>query len=228
MYNKISEYYDKIFPKNVKKLDFLIENLPKGKVLDLACGSGLYVNELNKLGYLAEGYDLDESMVKIAKDRYPNLAVYKKNMLDLSQVNNYEGVYSIGNSIVHLEGLDEITRLIKKIYIALKENGKIIIQIINYNRIIKRKITSLPTIVFAEGRFVREYQLINNKILFKTSLYYNHKVVKEQVTLYPLLRDDLIETLKQKGFKNIKTYGDFIKNEFVEKESLHLIVTAQK
>ncbi len=228
MYSKISEYYEKIFPKNRKKLDFLKDNLKPGKILDLACGSGMYVNELNQINFEALGFDLDESMVEQARLKYPGISVFQKNMLDLSDISFYDGIYSIGNSIVHLDSISEIKRLVQKIYQALKPDGKVILQIINYNRIIKKKITSLPTIEFGEGRFVREYELKEDKIIFKTTLFYDHKLVKEQVELFPLQKQDLVSLLQEAGFRNLELYGDFLKNEYIEKESLHLIITANK
>lgn len=228
MYSKISEYYEKIFPRNQKKLDFLKENLNQGSILDLACGSGMYVNELKLLGFDVTGFDLDKSMIEQAQKKYPTILVKQKNMLELDDINRYDGIYSIGNSIVHLDSLSEIKTLVKKIYQALKPGGKLILQIINYNRIIKKKITNLPTIEFGEGRFVREYEQKGEKILFKTTLFYDHKLVKEQVELLPLQQEDLVSILQEQGFTNLLLYGDFLKNDYIEKESLHLIITALK
>jgi ubiquinone/menaquinone biosynthesis C-methylase UbiE len=51
----------------------LLGNLRGKKVLDLGCGSGLYVRELIRRGAKVKGIDVSEEMVKIAREENPSI-----------------------------------------------------------------------------------------------------------------------------------------------------------
>lgn len=137
------------------------------------------------------------------------------NMLTLTVdlAEKYDLIFCIGNSIVHLGGLNEIEKFLSDVKSLLKVGGSAIFQIINYDRVMKKGITSLPTITDETIGlyFERMYELdrVSGNVLFNTFLKVNNEKIENSIPLYPLLSDDFLNLIKQVGFINIELFGDF-------------------
>jgi len=229
MYNEISELYDKVFPFSKQKLSFLNNYLQKGKILDLACGTGTYTIPLAKENEMS-GFDLDEGMIKIAKSKSPNNIDFKvKNMMDVNSLKEYNSIFSIGNSIVHITDLDKLGKLLKNLNVSLKDEGVLILQIVNYDRILTNNIKELPKIENEGVTFTRRYNQKNNGLIdFITTISYKDFSKTNQVELVPLKKDLLINLLEKSNFEITKTFGSFNEEPFSIKDSFHLILICKK
>ena len=249
-YSSFSENYDKIFPLKQKKIELLNNTFSdldnEQSILDVGCGTGSYALELAKKGYRVTGIDLDPEMIELAKQKkaalndtesQQRLDFFKLGMLELNEEFNessFSGIYIIGNVLVHLNkaGIKEFIQILKGL---LKKEGKILIQIINYQRILDLGLKGLATLYSKDGkiRFERDYEYDehNNKIYFKTTLVEqkNNKILaKNKIELYPLTKDELIDILETAAF-NIETiYGNAAGEPFKKLESTPLILTASK
>jgi uncharacterized protein (UPF0297 family) len=151
------------------------------------------------------------------------------------EVESLNLTFCIGNSLVHLQDKNEIKALIKDMYSTLKDKGTMVIQIINYDRIIRQNVKSLPTIDRSnEGvKFIRNYNHEEDEsiIHFQAELIISkngiNETYKNSVPLVAIQSDELISMIREAGFKEIDVYGDFSKNEFSE-NSYALIVAAHK
>ncbi|GEN32014.1 ubiquinone/menaquinone biosynthesis C-methylase UbiE [Cerasibacillus quisquiliarum] len=55
-------------------IPFIQKHIKKGaKILDVGCASGYGTNKLHLAGYQAEGVDISEKMIELAKRRFPNV-----------------------------------------------------------------------------------------------------------------------------------------------------------
>ncbi len=223
-YDELSKYYDIVFPKGDAQLQFIKERIKGKNVLDLAAGTGNYTIDLGKLGYHVVATDLDKEMIRHIKnksreEKLDNIKAYSLDMRHINTIedNNFDLIFCIGNSIVHLDNPKEIADIIKKIYDLLNENGKVIIQIVNYDRILEFGVKNLPTIDRPEHgvKFIRDYELNDEKILFKTKLIVeNNQEYNNCVKLYPLTSESLTEMFVEAGFKDIEIYGGFDESEY--------------
>ena len=71
-YKKFGYYYEEIMSRINYDLwlEFVEPYLSKGdRVLDLACGTGTFCNLLTLNGYKADGLDLSESIIEIAREK---------------------------------------------------------------------------------------------------------------------------------------------------------------
>lgn len=228
-YSELSKVYDVVFPLDTDTVKFLSEDLKSGdNVLDLACGTGEYSIALSKLGYSVTGIDLNREMIKIAEEKAKDLnaSFIERDMTRLNDFKNkkFDLIFCIGNSIVHLNSKNKIEKFIQEIYNALDDNGVMVIQTINFDRIKKYNIDSLPPIDRPEVgvNFIRKY--IYNKaeevLDFNTEL-----VIKDEsgenryfnsVPLIMLMMDDITHMVKVAGFKNVEFYGGFNKKGYSE------------
>jgi 2-polyprenyl-3-methyl-5-hydroxy-6-metoxy-1,4-benzoquinol methylase len=232
-YEQISKYYDYIFPTGRQQSGFIqtAAGIPPKKILDVACGSGGYSAALAKAGYCVTAVDLDEKMVEmtLVKKHREGLLINAMvcNMLDISKKfysNAFDLVFCIGNSIVHLGSKEDILDALKQMQACLKPDGTLIIQIINFDRVFKHNISSLPTIENDEIglKFIRNYRFDDKTglIRFNTLLTINGsegwKEYENTAELLPLLSVDLIELMKKAGFKDVSLYGDFEYSKYDE------------
>lgn len=238
-YEEISKYYDYIFPTGEEQVRFLNEvvgTAPK-KVLDIACGTGGYAIALANQGYKVTAVDLDSEMIKQLDNKTKNnnnpVNFMQANMLDLETkfTEKFNLAFCIGNSIVHLENLQKIKEFINSTKKLMESDGSLVIQIINFDRILLRDIKNLPLL---EDRgigltFERNYNYnkSSNTIYFNTKLSVDGKVFENEIPLYPLLQDELMKAVLDAGYKKIKLFGDFNASEYDKYNSYMLVLWAR-
>lgn len=231
-YNEFAKYYDKIFPLKEMTVSFLDQRFKKGKILDVACATGNYSIALAKRGYKMTGFDLDELMISEAKDKakqVSNAIEFTVNsMEEYSMKHPFDHAFCIGNSLVHLKSNDMIKAFLKKIYQGLNQNGHLVLQVINYDRILNHNITSLPTIHNDPYHFERRYTYDGRYIHFHTALVIEEEVLKNTVKLYPLKSKEILQILNEVGFKTIDIYGGFDESPFNPDQSIPIVIDAVK
>lgn len=239
-YETLSKYYDQVFPLSIPCRTFIEKHLPQdgGKILDIGCSTGELDIVLGEMGYNVLGIDLDEKMIEMAKgkikDKPISVEFQVMNMenleADLSQ-KKFDGIICIGNTLVHLSGIPQIKEVLKQMVSLLTTGGTIILQIINYDRIITQKVTELPLIENGDISFIREYDYDEkaNKVMFKTTLEAKKENQKFQneIPLFPLRYEEFKTMLVDLGLKNIEWYGNFNGVPY-EWDSYATVVTAQK
>lgn len=232
-YQLLSKYYDTIFPLNNQSISFITEKISDGPILDIAAGTGNHAIALAKLGYEVTATDLDENMVdkinKKATTNHVTVQAVKLAMEQLSQLSEtkYKSIICIGNSLVHLQSFNDVLNALKTMNELLVANGKIIIQIVNYDRVLSNKITELPLIEREEVTFNRNYEHKDGKIIFIGQLTVGENAYENAVELLPLTSSDIEKLLTDAGFHSINLYGSF-KGEKFTSNSPALIVEASK
>lgn len=228
-YKELSKVYDIVFPKDDTTLKYLCKNLNgNSKVLDLACGTGTYSIALAKKGHRVDAIDLGDEMLNHAKEKGGLFADFVQgDMTKIKEVfagKKYDFIFCIGNSIVHLKNKEKIQILIKDTYDMLIDNGALVIQIVNFDRVIKNNIKSLPTIDRYENgvKFIRNYNYLEeeSKVEFSTELLISKdgKVenYENSVDLIALKMEELRDMFEKAGFNNIEVFGDFNEEKFSE------------
>lgn len=234
-YTEISKYYDYIFPTGDAQLNLIKEIVgePPKDILDIACGSGGYSKHLRDSGYRVTAIDLDETMVHKLKEKDEEIDARVLNMLDIDQLDScYDLLFCIGNSMVHLKDNDETLDFLLKCKNNLKSGGHLILQIVNYDRILAKGIKSLPLIQNEEVDLVFEryysYLPEDHKINFKTVLKVEGLTMENHVFLHPITSEELVTLLEKSGFIDIELYGSFKKDEYDKMNSFPLIVVAER
>ncbi|WP_026486536.1 class I SAM-dependent methyltransferase [Caldanaerobius polysaccharolyticus] len=235
-YEEISKYYDDIFPVQESQIKLVQSVFSSGfKVLDVACGSGTYTIELAKRGYNMAGIDLSPDMIDIAlkKTAEQNLIIDFRvgDMTDLSHIGekSFDGVMCMGNSLVHLNDEMSVLKALKEFRRVLKENGKLLLQIINFDRVLKHHIESLPVITNPEKDlvFIRKYHIDQKGYVdFITNLTVGNRTFENTIKLLPIQSETLKHLLSKAGFGNATFYGGFDKSPFDSDKSFILIAEA--
>ena len=207
-----------------------MDNEIKGnRILDVGSSTGNLSKYLIENGINVTSIDINEKLIFKAAQK--GVEVKKLNMLEIDTLNKFDTIINIGNTLPHLNNKKEIYTFLEKAYDRLEENGKLIIQIINFNKFIINRdknnyLGSLPLIENENVKFERNYYLDkNNNIIFKTIL--DDKIKNEEILLN-INFEDLKNYLEKIGIKRLKYYGGFDKSFFDFENSVYLIITGEK
>lgn len=243
-YEELSAEYDVMtqFEARYEKEKGFFEDLVKEyslrKVLDAGCGTGFHSLFLAKLGLEVTGIDSSSKMLEKAMENA--LAHNVKARFHQSTFQNvsmcleerFDAVFCMGNSLPHLLTEGEIILSLKNFYSLLSENGILVIQNLNYDRIMKSK-ERIVNIKKRYGKiFLRFYDFGESSIRFNILILnenqkgFSHKLISTD--LRPLYHDELLEWLDWAGFQNSKSWGDFTKAEFSKDQSKDAILLAEK
>lgn len=234
-YEQLSLYYDEIFPANAQELRFAAQLLEgRTRLLDMGCGTG------NKTAVLAEGireaeaFDSDPGMIAKAEaiNARPNI---RYRILDLMEVDrafapaSFDAALCLGNTLVHLTQPGAIDAFLAKTAAILEPGGMFLLQILNYDDILDKKITTLPRIETDRASFSREYVWQGGIMHFVTELRIKEsdQRLSNDIILVPLRRDALANGLAAAGFGIVEYYGNYTGEPYID-SSFHLIAKAIK
>ena len=239
-YTSIAPHYPHIFPFNPAQIDFLKHVLPYNgaRVLDVGCATGDMAFALTHFGFPTWAFDFDEQMVQIAQKTKSEEAMFPVfEQLDMRQIGErfpeayFDTVICFGNTLVHLLNDDDIRQFLQSAFKVLSPEGKLTIQILNYQHILENQVKSLPLIDNEHIRFERNYEFgdetgwidFNTKLTVKST----GQEMINSTKLYAIRQDKLQELLKEAGFSAIEFFGSF-NREPLTSTSLPLVLTCLK
>ncbi len=239
-YQSIAYRYDSIFPFSPAQKAFVLAGLEdpaSSAVLEIGCATGSLTLELAEDCGAVTGIDIDESMIALAREkaagRGSTARILPLDMLKVAEVfppDSLDSVCCFGNTMVHLPGTEQMLTVLRSVRSLLREGAPLHIQVINYDRVLDRAVTSLPTIKRDGISFERHYRYLEgtHQIEFSTILteLESRRASTQQVELYPLRRAELEDLLSESGFSACTWFGGFDRSPLTE-DSIPMIVTAR-
>ncbi|MDH4274117.1 MAG: class I SAM-dependent methyltransferase [Gammaproteobacteria bacterium] len=97
----------------------------RGYALDVGCGcTGRFIVLLKEAGFTPEGVDISSEMVRLAKDRHPDVHFYEVDICQWQLPKQYDFI-SAWDSVWHVP-LERHAFVLKKLIAALKSGGVLI------------------------------------------------------------------------------------------------------
>ncbi len=217
---KQAEFIQKFFEAN----DYL---------LDAGCGIGRHAIELGKLGFNVLGIDFNENYIKLAKENalkenVSNVDFISMDLRELNFNDKFDGILSLWSSFGYFDD-DTNDLILKRFFVALKKNGKLIIDVENKDYILKFFIKE----TFKEKEdhvFILERRKYNPI----TSVVSTHRFIigpnfrkdyLRYIRIYSL--SELIYILKNSGFSQFQYFGNYEGKPF-NVDSERIILIAEK
>jgi SAM-dependent methyltransferase len=240
-YTDLSEVYDALFPVSSAQRSLFDGILKEGwvsRVADAGCGSGAQLLHFASAGISCVGFDPDPALVGLARRKlapFPGARVEIGGFADMARLVTpaVDLVLCLGNSLVHV-AQDEARRFLADAAAATSPSGGILVQILNYERLLREGVAELPLMRAGDGaiEFRRRYDWESpRKVGFRTALRVARGdeplVIRNDIPLYPIYPDELWEMLAAAGFSRIRFSGDFAGSEFTP-ESEALVCLARK
>lgn len=234
-YEELSRYYDGLFPAEAGDMAWINTALHgAARVLDIGCGTGNKTVLLAAKGRTVLGIDSDPGMIARAAvaNAAPGVGYEVLDMRALGnrfQENAFDGVVCLGNTLAHLDGPAAISALVEEAARILKKDGAMVLQILNYDRILDRDIRALPVLESKDAGLERLYKREGARLRFHTRLRVkaSGEHFDNDLLLYPLRRGELDAMLLRAGFSGILWYGGF-KGEPYDGSSLPALIVCRK
>lgn len=102
---------------------------PPGRILDVGCGTGVFLEKAIAAGFDATGLDASAEMVSIASDRVGPDRVRQARMQDLTESEVYDSIVSLSWSFNYVDSFHEAEEVLNHFFKALKPGGRLILQI---------------------------------------------------------------------------------------------------
>jgi 2-polyprenyl-3-methyl-5-hydroxy-6-metoxy-1,4-benzoquinol methylase len=188
-YQEISQHFSQTRKQRMwPEIIAICKKVPvNSSVLDIGCGNGRLVEELEKdnLNYL--GIDNSENLINIAKDNYRDKDNINFQVLDVFEVDKLKAKYDyifLVAVLQHIPSLELRIKALKKIKSALKENGEIVISVWNLvdNKKYKAQLRKSKYLNFLKGLDSRDLLFYwKNPQREKMSLRYYHAFTEKEL-----------------------------------------------
>ena len=228
-YKTLTPYYNDIFPTNEKTLAFLADHFKEGaSILDVGAGTGNMAVSLAQQGFHVTAMEPEQGMaeqirLKAQSQQLP-IIVTTNTMQQLGTLDKtYQGIYCIGNTLVHLHDMEEIGTFFKQTFEKLQPEGVFIFQIVNY----EKKDFVFPIIEKEGFTFERQYERDGEHVLFTTTLTTKEGAQTNTIPLYPATATQLRPLLEACGFESVNAYANFALKEYTQ-DAPALIMVAKK
>ena len=233
MYNKIANYYDELGWAEYSEIEadvinnILMENdiIPE-KFCDLGCGTGELIYKMSDIHDDTSfvGIDLSDDMVQIATKKCKekkHIKFFKKDIRNFKLETRVNVATCMYDTINHLLKKEHWKDTFSSVYDSLKYGGIFILDVVPLGALEKWEGTYVKDL--KEGTLVRKIELdvLSNIItthinaFIKTNYFGTYKNIKEDVKETSFRVEEIIEMLKEAGFKKIELYDqDLIKHRF--------------
>jgi ubiquinone/menaquinone biosynthesis C-methylase UbiE len=223
-FEKWAKVYDLIYGKYKDDVDFYRKEArkAKGKVLEIACGTGRIYLELLKDGVDAYGIDISENMLKVLKKKAKDLGLKPKvkraDMRNFKFNTKFSLIIIPFRSFLHNLTIDDQIKTLKNIRNHLKPNGKLILNFFfpnpevivkTYGKEQKKTIKTKDKkyTLINKSYFIDE---VNQIVEFINTLKEKDKTIwKDKFQLAFIYKREFELLLCFAGFKKWKVYGGF-------------------
>ena len=242
-YDQIADSYDEMtrfeqrFQNEKKIVQRWFNKLHFKSAIDVACGTGLHSILLASLGVNTAGVDISAKMLQIARKNAAriakNISWIESSMEDL-QIHvkgSYDVLFCLGNSLPHILTQEGLAKTLANFYNLLTPTGCIMLQLLNYDNILKNRQRIIGINKINNKSFVRFYDFIEDRVQFNIL-----KIIEvnglidydlQSTQLYPYRKEELENLLVNSKFVDLQFYGD-TKFTPYDLNSPNLVIVANK
>lgn len=140
MYQKLASFYDALVQDEEATkawVDLIEKWIPKGNILELACGSGEITIALAKDGYQLKASDLSADMIQQAKKKAGSdlVAWNVMDMCDFQDKDCYDGILCLCDSFNYVLKEEQVLTMFQSVYAHLLEDGVFLMDMHSLDRL---------------------------------------------------------------------------------------------
>ncbi len=207
-------------------------------VIDVACGTGLHAILMAEMGLQVLGADLSAAMLAKAQEHANEAGMQvtwkQAPMQELQQhvSGQFDAIFCLGNSLPHLLTESDLRASLQGFYALLNPGGHLLIQLLNYDRILARQERIVGVHRQGNQEYIRFYDFLYGPIQFNilTIDWENDKATHalHSTPLYPYRQVEVRHALAGCGFQEMEFFGDMQFEPFDILKSQNLIIVAKK
>jgi SAM-dependent methyltransferase len=132
-FDSVAEVYDESLPPHVvehylrKRTRFVVEHCPRGKGLDVGCGTGVLATRLADAGYEMSGIDPSEGMLQVLRERTEAIEAVQGSGTSLPFADeSFDLVVSVA-VMHHIADADNIRETLAEMVRVARPSGRIVV-----------------------------------------------------------------------------------------------------
>lgn len=179
-WKKQSQVYGKQEDDGLDKIIDILKGLHAKTAFEVGIGTGWPIaSDLNDAGISISGCDVAESLIRIAKEKYPQMKLYVGDIWQVPfEEDKYDLVYCIRSSWYMKDFLDVISKMLK----VTNNGGTVVFNILNSRNSLNRKARIKTWFIRLAVRVYGALKVLfcnKNYIASCPSYYYNLKMVTD-------------------------------------------------
>jgi SAM-dependent methyltransferase len=219
-------------------------SLPSKRLLDLGCGTGEHARYFADKGFEVVGVDVSDTMLERAReDGVPaGVQFLRGDLIHVESVvtGTFGGAVCLGNTLAHIMDQDTLTQLFKGVRAVLLPGAPLVIQVLNYERLVHSGQRCLPLTFIqdeeGEAIFLRVMTHHDDgSVTFTPSLlrYRQHGdpalevITSHNVPLRGWKRAEMDAALSAAGFATRELFGTMANVPYADHDSTDLVVIAR-
>jgi len=236
-YQLLANCYDSVYG-NDKYKDAIIQYVRKLRekysiktdiILDLACGSGFFLEQMLLCDLIKKAYgvDLSPGMVESAKSKlrhYNNIQITLGSFIDFSLPQKMDSVFCMGDSINYIDSIEQLSLVFKQVSKCLKNEGFFIFDVIP--EYLCRLSDGYESEVKAGGVCYKTSSRYNPETKVKSSIM-TFADGKEEHRQIPIEIQDIEQTAKETDFELLGAFSSMNFRE-LEQDSLRIYCILRK
>ena len=233
--NDVNSRRQFIIEKHVNWIHSFILNTNNSKILELACGPGLYLSKLANFGHNCTGVDISPAAIKYAKSKSPsNCKYFCEDILQFSTSEKFDLIF-INFSWFHNFQKTAAIKLLVHIKSMLSSDGKLLLELLPFN-VIKNYGEDFPqwhrtnSGIFSDEPylFLQKNHWMENKKLAKLIYFIvnSDKTIQSFHQLYQAYLDNEFEDLlTENGFSDFQYFSNICDEDDFSEELYFLLGT---
>lgn len=202
-------------------------------VLDVACGTGSFLAEINKFNYQLAGFDFSHEMVRQARLKVDHqglmIPLWHGNMTNFALRYKIDAIVCLYDSINYLFSLDEVKQFYQVCYENLKSPGFLLFDVCTEQNSIKYFKNYYDQETTSQFRVVRKSYYIEEERVhandFKIQFRNDRTVFYESHRQRIYLIKDIEDSIPQELFEIIAVLDGFTENQGSEaSERVHFVL----
>lgn len=231
--------FAKSYDKFVNRASFLpdglgqlVESCGPREIVEFGCGTGRVATGLSQLGYDVTGVDISRDMLREARKKAAGLNdkpdFIEADIIKIDLQYKFDLLLCLGNTVPLIFKLPDARKLFRNFARHLRPGGTLIIQQLNYDKILKEKPRTFAIDTVENHLRIKQYNYKRNLVNFTVTIVdHSHvppKIARTYSRLRPWKKADLISELKKAGFGGLRAYGNYSKSKFSGKSKDLIVV----
>ena len=228
--------FDERFVKERPSIKHLVDTYAIRTALDAGTGTGFLALLLAQLGVSVTAVDVSPSMIeqlsRHAAERGVAVTALVAAFKDIPRIvpSKQDAIFSLGNTLAHSESRQDLSATLSAFQHVLRPGGLLIVQLLNYRRILATRERVQAAREVGSTRFVRWYEYVGDRVRFhirQEPIGSNAPPTTRSLLLRPVTDDELRSALPEAGFEDIRIYGSIAMDSYDPSMSKDCVVLAR-
>ena len=229
---------DFIIEQQVAWIHENILNQKQSKILDLACGPGLYTEKFASLGHHCTGFDISPAVIEYAQSKnIPNCQYHCENILDFHINEKYDLVLLNFGWFQNFQP-SQAKAILSKISEVLNSGSKLLLELLYFGAVHEFG-ENIPqwhraeSGIFSDKPYIFLQENIWDEEKAEAKVFYHIFESSEKYQTYIQTyqgyeKDDLFELLTEFGFSELEFHHDLFDDDDFDEDLFFLSATFQK